>query len=175
MNTFKLAEVKGVYFFWHIVRGEQVYSMCMMEELIPSIGTPVPSPSVLAVAISLSESTLQNVSKHCSNGSYTSPEVDFDNPFDFYDVSHIISKTHIISISDDGKIWNWLLTAEGIGEGAPKDEIKLKSNSEKVSTQETNATDPGMNSIKQIEDITITSKRLSNPTTSGEEMLFKVG
>lgn len=173
MELLHCAHLDGKISTWRRKEGEQVYSMCMMEELMPSIGTSVPSPSVLAVAISLFESTLQNVSKHCSNGSYTSPEVDFDNPFDFYDVSHIISKTHIISISDDGKIWNWLLTAEGTGE-TPKDEIKSKSNSEKVSTRETNATDPGMNSNKQLEDITITSRRLSNPTTSGEEMLFKI-
>ncbi|KAF1002874.1 uncharacterized protein LOC141700003 [Apium graveolens] len=173
MELLHCAHLDGKISTWRRKEGEQVYSMCMMEELMPSIGTPVPSPSVLAVAISLSESTLQNVSKHCSNGSYTSPEVDFDNPFDFYDVSHIISKTHIISISDDGKIWNWLLTAEGIGE-TPKDEMKLKSNSEKVSTRETSVTDPGMNSIKKLEDITITSRRLSKPTTSGEEMLFKI-
>lgn len=151
-----------------------MYSMCLMEELMPSIGTSVPSPSVLAVAISLSESTLQNVSKHCSNVSNTSLEVDFDNPFDFYDVSRIISKTNIISISDDGKIWKWLLTAEGIGE-VLKEDIKSNSNSEKVSAREANASDPGLDSIKQLEDITITTRRLSNPTTSSEEMLFKVG
>ena len=29
--------------------------------------------------------------------------MDFDNPFDFWDELHIISKTYLLSISDDGK------------------------------------------------------------------------
>ena len=97
-------------------RGEQVHVMCAMEELMPSIGTSVPSPSVLAVAICQSESTLQHVAKICSDAPDSpSAEVDFDNPFDFCDDS-VHSTTHMISISDDGKVWNWLLTAEGTGD-----------------------------------------------------------
>jgi hypothetical protein len=42
--------------------------------------------------------------------------VDFDNPFDFCDDTVVHSTTHMISISDDGKVWNWLLTAEGTGD-----------------------------------------------------------
>ncbi|KAF5805222.1 putative transcription factor WD40-like family [Helianthus annuus] len=92
--------------------------MCMMEELVPSIGTSVPSPSLLAVVISQSDSTLQNISKHFSDAYGTSfsdkeSDMDFDNPLDFRDESNVICKTHLISISDDGKIWNWLLTSEG--------------------------------------------------------------
>ncbi|KAL4564018.1 hypothetical protein LXL04_028068 [Taraxacum kok-saghyz] len=99
---------------WRRKEGEQVHVMCMMEELMPSLGTPVPSPSVLAVVISRSDSTLQNVRNHLSDKHHTSsPDMDFDNPFDFCDETRVISKTHLLSISDDGKIWNWLLTAEG--------------------------------------------------------------
>ncbi|KAK1418470.1 hypothetical protein QVD17_27615 [Tagetes erecta] len=99
---------------WRRKEGEQVHMMCMMEELMPSLGTPVPSPSVLAVVISRSDSTLQNVRKSLSDGHHnTEVDVDFDNPFDFCDESQVISKRHLLSISDDGKIWNWLLTAEG--------------------------------------------------------------
>ncbi|KAI3724972.1 hypothetical protein L1987_64741 [Smallanthus sonchifolius] len=99
---------------WRRKEGEQVHTMCMMEELMPSLGTPVPSPSILAVVISRSDSTLQNVRKYLSDGCHnTEVEMDFDNPFDFCDESQVVSKTHLLSISDDGKIWNWLLTAEG--------------------------------------------------------------
>ncbi|XP_052199834.1 uncharacterized protein LOC127806520 isoform X2 [Diospyros lotus] len=106
---------------WRRKEGEQVHTMCMMEELMPSVGTSVPSPSVLAVIISQSDSTLQNVRKIYSDMSYaSSPDEDFDTPLDFCDESLVVSKIHLISISDDGKIWNWLLTAEGPGD-AQKD------------------------------------------------------
>ncbi|VFQ77151.1 unnamed protein product [Cuscuta campestris] len=99
---------------WQRKEGEQVYVMGTMEELIPSIGTSVPSPSVLAVVISHSYSTLQSISKLYSDGHH-SPYLEPDNPFDYFDESPVISKTPLVSISDDGKIWKWLLTAEGSG------------------------------------------------------------
>uniref|UniRef100_A0A6N2N3Q0 Anaphase-promoting complex subunit 4 WD40 domain-containing protein n=1 Tax=Salix viminalis TaxID=40686 RepID=A0A6N2N3Q0_SALVM len=110
------AHLDGKLSIWRRKEGEQVHVMCAMEELMPSIGTSVPSPSVLAVAICQSESTLQHVAKICSDAPDSpSAEVDFDNPFDFCDDS-VHSTTHMISISDDGKVWNWLLTAEGTGD-----------------------------------------------------------
>ncbi|KAE8637244.1 hypothetical protein CSA_007707 [Cucumis sativus] len=105
--------------------GEQVHVMSAMEELLPSIGTSVPSPSVLAVVICQSDSILQNVAKLCSDVRHShspSPDADAEaeaeaeadivSPFDSYDECHPISSTHLISISDDGKVWNWLVTAE---------------------------------------------------------------
>lgn len=93
-------------------RGEQVYAMSSMEELMPSLGTSVPSPSVLAVVLNQSNSILQNIAKtNAPNSNYL--DNDPDNPFDFCDKSFIVSETHLISISDDGKLWNWILTAEG--------------------------------------------------------------
>lgn len=91
-------------------RSEQVHIMCSMDELVPSIGTTVPSPLVLAVAVSQSDYTLQDIIRRCPD---TDP-VDFelDNHLAFIDESHIISKTHLLSVSDDGKVWKWLLTAE---------------------------------------------------------------
>lgn len=99
--------------------------MSAMEELLPSIGTSVPSPSVLAVVICQSDSILQNVAKLCSDVRHShspSPDADAEaeaeaeadivSPFDSYDECHPISSTHLISISDDGKVWNWLVTAE---------------------------------------------------------------
>lgn len=101
---------------WRRKEGEQVHMMCTMEELIPSIGTTVPSPSILTVTISRLDSTLQNIGRIYSDIPSSSPNEDFDNPFDFSDDSLLVSKTHLISVSDDGKIWNWVVTAENVGE-----------------------------------------------------------
>ncbi|XP_050214710.1 uncharacterized protein LOC126665824 isoform X3 [Mercurialis annua] len=108
----------GKLSIWRRKDGEQLHIMCAMEELMPSIGTPMPPPSVLAVAISQSESTLQTVAKMYSDVPNTpSADIkDLDNPFDFFDDTLLLSKTHLISISDDGKVWNWLLTVEGTGD-----------------------------------------------------------
>ncbi|XP_016199251.1 WD repeat-containing protein 11 [Arachis ipaensis] len=108
------AHLDGKLSTWKRKRGEQAHFMCSMEELMPSVGTCVPSPSILSVILSLSDSTLQNVCKNYSD-TPSSPYLheDFDNPFDFCDEPTIVSKIHLISISDDGKVWNWLLTAEG--------------------------------------------------------------
>ncbi|KDP30267.1 hypothetical protein JCGZ_17049 [Jatropha curcas] len=111
------AHLDGRLSIWRRKEGEQVHIMCLMEELMPAVGSSVPSPSVLAVTVCQSESTLQNVAKLY----YDSPntplaDMDFDNPFDFCDDTLLLSKTHVISISDDGKIWNWLLTSEGTGD-----------------------------------------------------------
>ncbi|KAG6413806.1 hypothetical protein SASPL_126521 [Salvia splendens] len=110
MEVFYCAHLDGKLTTWRRKESEQVHIMCSMEELVPSIGTTVPSPLVLAVAISQSDYTLQDIIRRCPD---TDP-VDFelDNPLAFIDESHIISKTHLLSVSDDGKVWKWLLTAE---------------------------------------------------------------
>ncbi|KAK4784437.1 hypothetical protein SAY86_018805 [Trapa natans] len=108
------AHFDGKLSIWKRKEGEQVHVMCVMEELMPSIGTSVPSPYVLGVVICESDSTLQTVAQIYSDippSPYS--DVDIDNPFDFSDDSLLISKTRLISISDDGKVWNWILTSEG--------------------------------------------------------------
>ncbi|KAL0427142.1 UNVERIFIED_CONTAM: WD repeat-containing protein 11 [Sesamum latifolium] len=110
MEVFYCAHLDGKLSTWRRKEGDQVHIMCSMDELMPSIGTTVPSPLVLAVAISQSDYMLQDIRKLCLGTD--SFDMDFDNPFDFFDESPIISKTHLISISDDGKVWKWLLTAE---------------------------------------------------------------
>ncbi|CAH9089514.1 unnamed protein product [Cuscuta epithymum] len=109
------AHLDGKLSTWRRKQGEQVYVMGSMEELIPSVGTSVPSPSVLAVVISHSDSTLQSISKLYSDGHH-SLYLDSDNPLDSSNESLVISKTPLVSISDDGEVWKWLLTAEGPGE-----------------------------------------------------------
>ncbi|TQE06958.1 hypothetical protein C1H46_007348 [Malus baccata] len=57
------AHLDGKLSTWRRKEGGQVHIMCSMEELMPSIGTSVPSPLVLALVISQSDSTLQNIGK----------------------------------------------------------------------------------------------------------------
>ncbi|XP_043724935.1 WD repeat-containing protein 11-like isoform X2 [Telopea speciosissima] len=108
------AHLDGNLSTWKRKDGEQVHMIFSMEELLPSIGTPVPSPSVLAVVLCQSETTLQNVGKLYSDPyDASSLALDSDNLLDSWHKPCLISKTYLISITDDGKIWNWLLTAEG--------------------------------------------------------------
>ncbi|KAK9073807.1 hypothetical protein SSX86_006401 [Deinandra increscens subsp. villosa] len=139
---------------WRRKEGEQVHIMCMMEELMPSLGTPVPSPSVLAVVISRSDSTLLNVQKNLSDGHHnTEVDIDFDNGFDFCDESQVVSKTNLLSISDDGKIWSWLLTADGSTENQ-KDasDVGIVAEISKDPTFDTDAdgVDSSLDSVKDV-------------------------
>ncbi|KAF9662884.1 hypothetical protein SADUNF_Sadunf18G0100900 [Salix dunnii] len=168
------AHLDGKLSIWRRKEGEQVHVMCAMEELMPSIGTSVPSPSVLAVAICQSESTLQHVAKICSDAPDSpSAEVDIDNPFDFCDES-VHSTTHMISISDDGKVWNWLLTAEGTGDNlkdtvADSHEIPLiGDNANAVAVTD----GLGKESGKQQEFGSGNKNRL--PSTLSQDLSFKI-
>lgn len=128
-NFFALiAEVDGDFLYcahadaklsvWKREEGKQIYVLCMMEALIPSMGTSVPSPTILAVSHCSSEFEIEKVSKICSE---EAPGVKlFELPTYTENSSSsmlsrqsvLVLKTAIISISDDGKVWNWLLTAE---------------------------------------------------------------
>ncbi|GFY99725.1 transducin family protein [Actinidia rufa] len=176
------AHLDGRVSTWRRKEGEQVHLMCMMEELMPSIGTSVPSPSVLGVVISQSDSALQHVGKLYSDNSHTySPDVDFDTPLDFFDESLLVSKIHLISISDDGKIWSWLLSAEG-----PEDALKDARNStveesSDVPVLETNsgtvvlsADEPEENTFHQQDNANNIEKHSRRSTVRLEELSFKI-
>lgn len=142
-----------------------------MQELMPSVGSSVPSPSILAAVICESDCALQNVGKIYSDVPHTPfSDEDYDNPFDFCDESLPASKTHLISISDDGKVWNWLLTAEG-PEVAPKDVPKLKApmigNGSGNDASEGSLTSQRSERMKGRE-------RSSNLTVFSEDISFKV-
>ncbi|KAH9761732.1 transducin family protein / WD-40 repeat family protein [Citrus sinensis] len=164
-------------------QGEQVHVMCTMEELIPSIGTSVPSPSILAVLVSQSESTIQNVAKLCLDAPHSpSANVDIDSPFEFSDDTLLLSKTHLISISDDGKVWNWLLTAEGAGD-LQKDAIKSGMDADVIdvalcgtntNSMASSADVQALEAGKQLEHVNGSRNRPSNSTSSQADMSFKV-
>ncbi|CAK9170951.1 unnamed protein product [Ilex paraguariensis] len=177
------AHIDGKLSTWRRKEGEQVHMMCSMEELMPSIGTSVPSPSILAVVISQSESTLQNIGKLCSDVPHTSSlDVDIDNPFDFCDESSVLFKTHLICISDDGKIWNWLMTAEGPGDvqkaitdrGIVADVGKLPVPEMNSLTEVTSGSDSALDAVKQSNDVDSGGSCPTNSTTSQEEMSLKI-
>ena len=116
--------------------------MSAMEELLPSIGTSVPSPSVLAVVICQSDSILQNVGKLCSDVPHSPDahsEAAIDTPFDFCDESRHVSSTNLISISDDGKVWNWLVTSE-CAEDTQKDDAGVSTSKVPASDSNTDHT-----------------------------------
>ncbi|XP_059635123.1 uncharacterized protein LOC132277309 isoform X2 [Cornus florida] len=174
------AHLDGKLSTWLRKEGEQVHMMCKMEELMPSIGTSVPSPSILAVVISESDSTLQNVGKLYSELSHTSADVDFDSPFDFCDESVLISKIHLLSISDDGKIWNWLLTAEGPGDAQDTTNMGIVAEVSEVPVSDTNdsiidlsTSEPAPEAYKK--DIANSNRsHPSKSTVSQEEISFKI-
>lgn len=150
--------------------------MSAMEELLPSIGTSVPSPSVLAVVICQSDSILQNVGKLCSDVPHShSPDADadadadIDSPFDFYDESLHVSATHLISISDDGKVWNWLATVEG-AEDTQKDDAgaSVSTDVREVPASDSN-TDHMFSSINTF--TSESGKQLDHANTSGSRSL----
>ncbi|GAV82489.1 hypothetical protein CFOL_v3_25940 [Cephalotus follicularis] len=176
------AHLDGKLSIWRRKEGEQVHVMCTIEDLMPSIGTSVPSPSVLAVLASQLESTLQHVSKLYSDGlDSPSLDVDFDNPFDFRDDTLVVSKTHLISISDDGKIWNWVLTAEGPGD-TQKDVMGVVADVNEIPLTEKN-TDSVVSSTgglameeegKLPKHENISRSRPSNSSSSQADISFKI-
>ncbi|XP_057967387.1 uncharacterized protein LOC131157338 [Malania oleifera] len=176
------AHLDGRLSTWKRKEGEQAHIMCTMEELMPSLGSSVPSPSILAVTICQSDSTLQNVGKLYSDVQrVSSPDVDFDTPLDFYDESLLVSKTHLISISDDGKIWNWQLTIEG-AEAVLNNitDLGMVADDSEVSVQETSTNNVVTSSAPALEAATqlahVNSKRScpSHSSSSQTDMSFKI-
>ncbi|KAL6223872.1 hypothetical protein ACLB2K_002729 [Fragaria x ananassa] len=174
--------VDGRLSTWRRKEGQQVHEMCSMEELLPLLGTSVPSPSVLALAISQSDSTLQNIGKLYSDAP-DSPfsAMEFDNPFDFCDAPLVLSKTHLVSISDDGKVWNWLLTAEGEYNHKDDKDLDVVSNITELSVTGTNANSVvastggvEMEVSKKSEQSNNGRSRHSSSTISHTEMSVKI-
>jgi hypothetical protein len=90
-------------------RGEQVHILCAVEELMPSVGTVVPPPVVLASTVWQSESFFRNIDKQCQDLVQTQfshfVTTDTNSDHNVYQ-----GMTYLTSISEDGKIWSWLLS-----------------------------------------------------------------
>ncbi|CAL9234326.1 unnamed protein product [Arabidopsis halleri] len=108
---------------WRRKEGEQVHVLCGIEELMPTIGNSVPSPSLLTILISQLDSTLQNMRTTHSDAVLDSSELEIS--FDFNNDAFLRFETHFISISDDGKIWSWILTFNGDEDSNPQTNDEL--------------------------------------------------
>ncbi|RDY09617.1 WD repeat-containing protein 11, partial [Mucuna pruriens] len=176
------AHLDGKLSTWRRKPGEQVHIMYSLEELMPSVGTSVPSPSILSALLCQSDSTLENINKNYSDVP-SSPYLreDFDNPFDFCYESNIVSKIHLISISDDGKIWNWLLTAEGHADTQKDDKLDLVNDGRTVSLTRANsdtlvssAGGRDLNVGRQQEHFNNNGSRLQSSIFDQEEISMKI-
>ncbi|PIA57024.1 hypothetical protein AQUCO_00600031v1 [Aquilegia coerulea] len=173
------AHLDGKLSTWRRKEEEQVYTMCTMEELMPSIGTSVPSPTFLAFVLCQSESTLRSVRNLYPDMSPTSAiSMDYSNPSDSSGESLVVSKINIISVSDDGKLWCWFLTAEGA-----RDRSSLSSNTTvsettfadtKSSTKDVSIDGPVLDASKESEPINVISSRLLSTTSPNVKLSFKI-
>lgn len=160
-----------------------MHMQCTMVELMPSIGTTVPSPNVLMVVACQLESALQNVAKLYCDTAPTSSSSSVSNAApDFCSESQLVSDTYFISISDDGKTWRWLLTAEG-----DRDARMTVSNSNRVAdvskvivpephinSVDSSVDKPDLDANKESYPVSSTCSRPSNATISTPELSFKV-
>ncbi|KAL8129594.1 hypothetical protein V2J09_018749 [Rumex salicifolius] len=160
---------------WKRKEGEQTFFMCAIQEIMPSIGNSVPSPCILATLICQSDCTLQGVGKF-SPGGPLSPfiEEDFDSHFDFSDAPIPVSKTHLISVSDDGKIWNWLLSSEDLEDTTKSTGISdAKSFSALHKIPENDAFNGETAVVKQPEHVKRRT-RSTSLSTMQDDFLFKI-
>ncbi|XP_078428005.1 transducin family protein / WD-40 repeat family protein isoform X2 [Wolffia australiana] len=104
----------GKLSLWKRKLNEQAHILYRIEDLMPSIGNPVPSPSVLAVVFCQAESVIQNVCRFSENFPTSSSlsSVIGETPLDCPKSPTFTSKKCFLAISDDGRIWNWLLSTE---------------------------------------------------------------
>ncbi|XP_010247604.1 PREDICTED: WD repeat-containing protein 11-like [Nelumbo nucifera] len=175
------AHLDGKISIWRRKEGEQANRMCVMEEIMPSIGTSVPSPALLSVILCQSEAMLQNIVKLCPNSSHDSPAEDYDAPLDCYSKSDLVPKAHIISITDDGKIWNWHLTAEGARDSLEAIRKAWVSNSSEVTAQEkhnktidVSTHGPLFEAVKESGPIKRSSSRTSKSAHTIGDLSFKI-
>ncbi|KAL4304588.1 hypothetical protein GQ457_10G016450 [Hibiscus cannabinus] len=169
------AHLDGKLSIWRRKEGEQVHILCTVEDLLPSFGSYVPPPSFLSVLISQAEPTLQNISKLFSDLPNATSNVDFDNPFNFSDDTLLVSKTHLISISDDGKLWSWILTGEGAGDNVTKNvNVNVNEESSNTSTIVSSNDEPTVQGTGQLNKINRSRSQPSNSIIDHPDVTFKI-
>ncbi|KAF6145440.1 hypothetical protein GIB67_032563 [Kingdonia uniflora] len=161
---------------WRRKEGEQVYMMCSMEELMPSIGTSVPSPAILAVSLCQTESTLQSFGKLYSGISDTFlPALDCDTHSSSSSESLLVSRINLISISDDGEIWNWLLTVEGCRDAQNNlSDLDLLADGAHTTATDSAIDKPILDAVKDIELTNSIPNRPLNTALRNVEFSFKI-
>ncbi|XP_042424399.1 WD repeat-containing protein 11-like isoform X2 [Zingiber officinale] len=181
------AHVDGKLSIWK--RGEQLHILCGMEELMPSIGTSVPTPAVLALTLRQSESSVQNIGRVFTNPSdiQTSLVEDPSNSqaslAEDDTLSKILNKeidaalkTCLISISDDGKIWNWLLTSERDVSDSTKEQVSGNgTNSPSITLKLTEPVSMKISLMGQLHLLSSTLTTLAVPSPSLTATLARGG
>jgi hypothetical protein len=87
-----------------------VHLLHAVEELMPSIGTVVPPPAVLATTVWQSESIFRNIDRQSQDLAQMEPShsVIFDTNSN--ENMYQGAMSYLTSVSEDGKIWTWHLT-----------------------------------------------------------------
>ncbi|KAF3790619.1 WD repeat-containing protein 11 [Nymphaea thermarum] len=174
------AHIDGKISVWRRNEGEQVHLMCFMEELMPSLGNTVPSPNILAVTLYPAESVLENVGELCSDLLLKSPLHAVEDAAKSLDRELLLaSDTFLISISDDGKIWKWLLTAEGVNRNSSNMKAVFDNTHNVDSTLNTEQLDASgsghiCDSVKESETGSCDHFASSAVTAVKHELVFKV-
>ncbi|XP_042427978.1 WD repeat-containing protein 11-like isoform X3 [Zingiber officinale] len=183
------AHVDGKLSIWKRKEGEQLHILCGMEELMPSIGTSVPTPAVLALTLRQSESSVQNIGRVFTNPSdiQTSLVEDPSNSqaslAEDDTLSKILNKeidaalkTCLISISDDGKIWNWLLTSERDVSDSTKEQVSGNgTNSPSITLKLTEPVSMKISLMGQLHLLSSTLTTLAVPSPSLTATLARGG
>ena len=94
-----------------------------------------------------------------------------------------LSETYLISISDDGKIWSWLLTVEGTRHcqktmshfNMTADVTKVAVPEMHIKPMNSSVDRPNLDTINESDPVDGTCNHPSNATTTRLEMSFKVG
>ncbi|KAG9455783.1 hypothetical protein H6P81_000291 [Aristolochia fimbriata] len=172
------AHLDGKLSTWKRKEGQQVHMLCMIAELLPSLGTSVPSPCVLAVVLSPSESTIQNVNKLFSGNS--SPSSLFNHSVSNFSSEAHASGTNLLSISDDGKIWKWLLTAVRKDAHLSKSDGNVNTGVNQVPIAEENiklldsaVNGPEMDAVKEVEPLNDSGNRIGHSKLIRSEESYK--
>ncbi|EMS63946.1 WD repeat-containing protein 11 [Triticum urartu] len=115
----------GKLSIWKRKEGEQVHLLHAVEELMPSIGTVVPPPAVLATTIWQSESIFRNIDKQSQDLAHmqSSQSMIFDTKSN--QNMYQGTMTYLTSISEDGKIWSWHLTFDNPAIKSTDDSISV--------------------------------------------------
>uniref|UniRef100_A0A0E0JVA1 Uncharacterized protein n=1 Tax=Oryza punctata TaxID=4537 RepID=A0A0E0JVA1_ORYPU len=102
--------IDGKLSIWKRKEGEQVHLLCAVEELMPSIGTIVPPPAVLATTIWQSESIFHNIEKQSRDLGQIQSTHSVISDTNTNQNMYQGTMAYLTSISEDGKIWSWHLS-----------------------------------------------------------------
>uniref|UniRef100_A0A0E0CF77 Uncharacterized protein n=1 Tax=Oryza meridionalis TaxID=40149 RepID=A0A0E0CF77_9ORYZ len=102
--------IDGKLSIWKRKEGEHVHLLCAVEDLMPSIGTIVPPPAVLATTIWQSEAIFRNIEKQSRDLGQIQSTHSVISDTNTNQNMYQGTMTYLTSISEDGKIWSWHLS-----------------------------------------------------------------